>query len=176
VYQLVWTAKRTRDDCKTVAPCGLVLALAMLLNVYPLKADTTYTFTYASGVGTPSDGNGVRRTGKSMGERVLRDLQWEAARRILERRDFLEAQVVIEQWRVEYNTRRPHSALGYRPPAPAAYLGPSKRKVAQGVASSAQWGGTPEFRHLHWFGPPPNSTGIGAGCHRRSLYRAHADT
>jgi len=31
-----------------------------------------------------------------------------------------EAQIVIEQWRVEYNTRRPHSALGYRPPAPAA--------------------------------------------------------
>ncbi len=32
-----------------------------------------------------------------------------------------EAQVVIEKWRVEYNTRRPHSALGYRPPVPAAY-------------------------------------------------------
>ena len=32
-----------------------------------------------------------------------------------------EAQIVIEQWRVEYNTLRPHSALGYRPPAPAAY-------------------------------------------------------
>ena len=31
-----------------------------------------------------------------------------------------EAQIVIEQWRVEYNTRRPHSALGYRPPAPGA--------------------------------------------------------
>lgn len=31
-----------------------------------------------------------------------------------------EAQVLIEQWRVEYNTQRPHSALGYRPPAPAA--------------------------------------------------------
>ena len=30
-----------------------------------------------------------------------------------------EAQIVIENWRVEYNTRRPHSALGYRPPAPA---------------------------------------------------------
>ena len=29
-----------------------------------------------------------------------------------------EAQVLIEQWRVFYNTRRPHSALGYRPPAP----------------------------------------------------------
>jgi putative transposase len=32
-----------------------------------------------------------------------------------------EAQVVIEKWRVEYNTMRPHSALGYRPPAPAAF-------------------------------------------------------
>jgi len=32
-----------------------------------------------------------------------------------------EAQIVIEQWRVEYNTLRPHSALGYRPPVPAAY-------------------------------------------------------
>ena len=31
-----------------------------------------------------------------------------------------EAQIVIEKWCVEYNTRRPHSALGYRPPAPAA--------------------------------------------------------
>jgi putative transposase len=31
-----------------------------------------------------------------------------------------EAQVVIEKWRVVYNTLRPHSALGYRPPAPAA--------------------------------------------------------
>ena len=31
-----------------------------------------------------------------------------------------EAQIVIEPWRVEYNTRRPHSALGYRPPVPAA--------------------------------------------------------
>ncbi|MFB3127973.1 MAG: integrase core domain-containing protein, partial [Candidatus Acidiferrales bacterium] len=25
-----------------------------------------------------------------------------------------------EWWRIEYNTRRPHSALGYRPPAPLA--------------------------------------------------------
>jgi transposase InsO family protein len=29
-----------------------------------------------------------------------------------------EAQVVIEKWRVHYNTKRPHSSLGYRPPAP----------------------------------------------------------
>ena len=29
-----------------------------------------------------------------------------------------EAQVLMEQWRVHYNTIRPHKALGYRPPAP----------------------------------------------------------
>ena len=28
-----------------------------------------------------------------------------------------EAQIVIEKWRVQYKTLRPHSALGYRPPA-----------------------------------------------------------
>jgi putative transposase len=33
-----------------------------------------------------------------------------------------EAQVMIEMWRREYNTIRPHSALGYRPPAPEAIL------------------------------------------------------
>ena len=31
-----------------------------------------------------------------------------------------EAKIVIEQWRRHYNTVRPHSSLGYRPPAPAA--------------------------------------------------------
>ena len=29
-----------------------------------------------------------------------------------------EAQILIEQWRIHYNTIRPHSSLGYRPPAP----------------------------------------------------------
>jgi hypothetical protein len=29
-----------------------------------------------------------------------------------------EVQILTEQWRREYNTIRPHSSLGYRPPAP----------------------------------------------------------
>ncbi len=33
-----------------------------------------------------------------------------------------EAKVLIEQWRREYNQVRPHSSLGYRPPAPDAIL------------------------------------------------------
>ena len=33
-----------------------------------------------------------------------------------------EAKVVIENWRKEYNTKRPHSSLGDRPPAPEAML------------------------------------------------------
>ena len=36
----------------------------------------------------------------------------------------LEAQVIIEQWRVEYNGLRPHSSLGYRTPDEfAAHVG-----------------------------------------------------
>jgi len=31
-----------------------------------------------------------------------------------------EAKVLIEDWRREYNTIRPHSSLGYSPPAPEA--------------------------------------------------------
>ena len=33
-----------------------------------------------------------------------------------------EAQVLIEQWRRHYNEVRPHSSLGYRPPAPRAIV------------------------------------------------------
>jgi transposase InsO family protein len=33
-----------------------------------------------------------------------------------------EAQVIIEQWRWHYNQIRPHSALGYKPPTPAAFI------------------------------------------------------
>lgn len=34
-----------------------------------------------------------------------------------------EAQILIERWRYHYNTVRPHSALGYRPPAPETVQG-----------------------------------------------------
>jgi transposase InsO family protein len=36
-----------------------------------------------------------------------------------------EAQVLIEWWRQHYNTVRPHSVLGYRPPVPAAWTIPA---------------------------------------------------
>ena len=34
----------------------------------------------------------------------------------------IEARILIEQWRKEYNQVRPHSALGYQPPVPEAIL------------------------------------------------------
>ena len=37
------------------------------------------------------------------------------------------AQVIIVRWRYEYNTFRPHSSLGYRPPAPEAVQWPWPR-------------------------------------------------
>jgi len=40
-----------------------------------------------------------------------------------------EAKTVIESWRQHYNTRRPHSSLGYKPPAPATIVPPSNMAV-----------------------------------------------
>jgi len=50
-----------------------------------------------------------------------------------------EAKVLIEQWRVHYNTTRPHSSLGYRPPAPEVIM-PRAPAAASGPgpAGSAQ--------------------------------------
>jgi putative transposase len=52
-----------------------------------------------------------------------------------------QAQVVIEQWRVQYNTVRPHSSLGYRPPAPQAIL---VKEMGHGDVENAA-----RFPHLH---------------------------
>ena len=40
-----------------------------------------------------------------------------------------EAQIIIEAWRKHYNTKRPHSALGYRPPAPETIVQMDQRPV-----------------------------------------------
>lgn len=42
----------------------------------------------------------------------------------------LEAKVLVEQWRRHYNRVRPHSSLGYRPPAPEAIRLPPLGRVA----------------------------------------------
>ena len=45
-----------------------------------------------------------------------------------------EVQVLTEQWRHDYNHVRPHSALGYRPPAPVAILTTSSTLEATSVS------------------------------------------
>jgi putative transposase len=42
-----------------------------------------------------------------------------------------EARIVIENWRRHYNTLRPHSSLGYRPPAPETLVWPKPDRVVQ---------------------------------------------
>jgi putative transposase len=55
-----------------------------------------------------------------------------------------EAEVLIERWRRHYNTVRPHSALGYRPPAPEAVLpwpsGPAYAPLRQGQTAKPEHG------------------------------------
>lgn len=47
-----------------------------------------------------------------------------------------EAKVIIEAWRRYYNTERPHSSLGYKPPAPQAIVMPATPRGS--APSSAQ--------------------------------------
>ena len=49
-----------------------------------------------------------------------------------------ESQVIIEHWRNHYNTKRPHSALGCRPPAPEVVI-PSERKRRGETGQMAAW-------------------------------------
>jgi len=46
-----------------------------------------------------------------------------------------EAQILTEKWRVHYNTVRPHSSLGYRPPAPQAWQ--VERNTGRGEVETA---------------------------------------
>jgi transposase InsO family protein len=48
-----------------------------------------------------------------------------------------EAKVVIESWRRHYNTKRPHSSLGYRPPAPEIVQWPASPSGAAPPATPA---------------------------------------
>jgi transposase InsO family protein len=45
-----------------------------------------------------------------------------------------EVQILAERWRIYYNTERPHSSLGYRPPAPQAWQ--SDRTTGHGKVES----------------------------------------
>ncbi|MSP81052.1 MAG: transposase, partial [Rhodospirillales bacterium] len=48
-----------------------------------------------------------------------------------------EAKVIIESWRRHYNTIRPHSSLGYKPPAPEALQWPDSQPGPASPASPA---------------------------------------
>jgi transposase InsO family protein len=53
-----------------------------------------------------------------------------------------ETQILCESWRVHYNTVRPHSSLGYRPPAPEAW----QTEINQGHGDVET---ATRFPHLH---------------------------
>ncbi|MFI3905636.1 IS3 family transposase [Ochrobactrum sp. S1502_03] len=49
-----------------------------------------------------------------------------------------EAKIIIENWRQHYNTVRPHSSLGYKPPAPQAAVWPSQNGPASTPAVASR--------------------------------------
>jgi transposase InsO family protein len=58
-----------------------------------------------------------------------------------------EARIVVETWRRQYNAVRPHSSLGYRPPAPEVLICPfTPPEAAPAVAAEPT---------MHWTEPGP---------------------
>jgi putative transposase len=51
-----------------------------------------------------------------------------------------EAKVIIEAWRRYYNTERPHSSLGYKPPAPEAIIWPAPNRRTAPPSAQAMAG------------------------------------
>ena len=49
-----------------------------------------------------------------------------------------EAKIVIENWRRHYNTVRPHSSLGYKPPSPEAFVWPHRNGPASTPAVASR--------------------------------------
>ena len=54
--------------------------------------------------------------------RLIAEERQTATMTLLDTAPISEAQIVIEERRKHYNTVRPHSALGYRPPAPEVII------------------------------------------------------
>jgi hypothetical protein len=46
-----------------------------------------------------------------------------------------EAQIIIERWTNHYNTKRPHSALGYRPPVPETIVPMDQSPIMQELSN-----------------------------------------
>ncbi len=60
-----------------------------------------------------------------------------------------EIRVLVERWRVHYNTVRPHSSLGYRPPAPEAWITTSLGCGEAGIATLIPPPHTPNGGYLN---------------------------
>ena len=52
---------------------------------------------------------------------------------MLDATTLLEAKVLVEQWRREYNQVRPHSSLNYLPPAPETIMPPKQKSLTLGL-------------------------------------------
>ena len=64
-----------------------------------------------------------------------------------------EAKIIIEAWRRYYNTERPHSSLGYQPPAPQTIL-PRPARLPYATLQAAQQGDN-NCRNSNLTGGPP---------------------
>lgn len=119
-----------------------------------------------------ASGQRLHRTGLAVAEPVRRELQREVRDELLDVEQFsclAEARVVIEDWREDYNTRRPHSALGMR--APVATLRTSKRASGDAYAAHEHQTPRPPASRLTNTDPHVLGSGLQASQQPRQAHR-----
>ena len=86
-----------------------------------------------------------------------------------------EAQIQIEKWRRHYNTVRPHSALGYRPPAPETIVPMDPRPTMHSHSTrTTQWGQSAALSEHAVAFEPLRTLGLIASSAKPALYRVRS--
>ena len=124
--------------------------VSKLLVTLPLQARAPSVLEFIKGLGL-SDKNLTSVTGLLAGLNSAIDAQaYElGSASCVEHRW---APVLIEQWRKHYDTKRPHIALGYRPPAPETIVQMDQRPV---MHQQSNWATQVGARHCSLRGDAP---------------------
>ena len=163
----------------------LIAALAdvMVMKGVPehLRSDNGPEFVAqgpAEMAGRDGSKDAVHRARLSLGERLLRELQLQAEGRVPERRDLLLDEGAAACWQNAggFTTTpfRPHSSLGYRPPAPEAWRTHPRRRLfeLEDTCQEPEVSTARSVRVATKSGPSTGSGGRTSAGNRRSLRRA----
>ncbi len=107
----IWRQEGLKVPAKQPKRRRLWLGDGSCIRLWPMHRNHVWSYDFVMDIepGSPWENGYVESFNGRLRDELL-------AREVFD--TLLEAKVLIERWRKAYNTIRPHSSLGYRPPAP----------------------------------------------------------